>query len=236
MTAGDSAGKENGMGQQRRLRAGPYSIVAAVVLLMLASTAPAGAATWTARQLSAVGQAPLFSISCPSVSLCVAVGASNTVASSADPSAGTGAWSAISLGGAGYPNQNEIKGVSCPSPQLCVAVSFEGLILTSTDPTGGIAAWGIADLNPSGPRTHFYGVSCPSPSFCAAVAGGGKIATSTDPSGGASAWTVTQVPGPVELRGISCPSSSLCVAVGDDGDEIAPALSDVGEVLSSTNP
>ncbi|MGH2975442.1 MAG: hypothetical protein ACRDLL_11330, partial [Solirubrobacterales bacterium] len=42
--------------------------------------------------------------------------------------------------------------------------------------------------------------------------------------------------GPVELRGISCPSSSLCVAVGDDGDEIAPALSDVGEVLSSTNP
>jgi hypothetical protein len=205
-------------------------------MFILASAGPAGAATWTARQLSEVGQAPFFGISCPSVSLCVAVGANNTVASSADPSAGAAAWSAISLGGAGYPNQNEIKGVSCPSPQLCVAVSFEGLILTSTDPTGGVAAWSIADLNPSGPNTHFYSVSCPSPSFCAAVAGGGKIATSTNPTGGAPAWTVTQLAGPLELRGISCPSLSFCVAVGDDGDELAPGPTDVGEVLNSTDP
>ena len=223
------------MGQQRRLRVrSRYSIVVAVVLLILASAAPAGAATWTARQLAAVGQAPLFGISCPRVSLCVAVGGGNTVASSADPSARAAAWSAINPGGAGPPNQNEIKGVSCPSPQLCIAVSFEGLILTSTNPTGGIAAWSVADLNPSGPRTHFYGVSCPSP--CAAVGGGGKIATSTDPTGGASAWTVIQVAGPLELRGVSCPSPSFCVAVGDDGDEIAPGPADVGEVLSSTDP
>ncbi len=181
------------MGQQRRLRAKSlYSIVAGVVLFVLASAAPAGAATWTARQLPAMGQAPFFGISCPSVSLCVAVGAGNTVASSADPSAGAAAWSAVNPGGSGLPNQNEIKGVSCPSPQLCVAVSFEGLILTSTDPTGGVAAWSIADLNPSGPNTHFYSVSCPSPSFC--------------------------------------------VAVGDDGDEIRPGPTDVGEVLSSTDP
>lgn len=224
------------MGQQRRLRAKSlYSIVGGVVLLVLASAAPAGAATWTARQLPAVGQAPFFGISCPSASLCVAVGAGNTVASSADPSAGAAAWSAVNPGGSGPPNQNEIKGVSCPSPQLCVAVSFEGLILTSTDPTGGVAAWSIADLNPSGPNTHFYSVSCPSPSFCAAVAGGGKIATSTNPTGGASAWTVTQVGGPLELRGISCPSLSFCVAVGDDGDELA-RLGPPTSARSSTRP
>jgi hypothetical protein len=133
------------------------------------------------------------------------------------------------------PNQNEIKGVSCPSPQLCVAVGIEGLVLTSTDPTGGVATWSTADLSPSGPNTHFYAVSCPSPSFCAATAAGGKIATSTNPTGGASAWTVAQLADPLNLRGISCLSPSFCVAVGDDG-EIRPDLTDVGEVLSSTDP
>jgi hypothetical protein len=200
------------------------------------SAAPSNAAAWTDRQLPAMGQAPLFGISCPSVSLCVAVGSSNTIASSADPSAGAAAWSATSLGGVGYPNQNEIKGISCPYSQLCVAVSFEGLIFTSTDPTGGAAAWSIADLNPSGPRTHLYGISCPSPSFCAASAGGARILTSTNPTGGAGAWTMTQLASPLQLRGISCASPSFCVAVGDDGDKIAPASTDVGEILSSADP
>ncbi|HMC49480.1 MAG TPA: hypothetical protein VKH20_02460 [Solirubrobacterales bacterium] len=225
------------MGRQRRLWARSlYSIAAGATLLVLAVAASAGAATWTARQLPAVGQAPLFAISCPSVSMCVAVGAGNTVASSVNPSAGAAAWSVVNPGGAGPPNQNEIKGISCPSTRLCVAASFEGLLLTSTDPTGGAASWSIADLNSSGPSTHFYGVSCPSPSFCAAAAGGGKVATSTNPTGGASAWTVTQLPGPLELRGISCPSPAFCVAVGDDGDNIRPEPTDAGEVLSSTNP
>lgn len=181
------------------------------------------------------GRKPLFGISCPSTSLCVAVGGGNTIASSTDPAGGAGAWSVVNPGGAGPPNQNEIKGVSCPSPQLCVAVSFEGLVYASTNPTGGTSAWSVADLNPTGPRTHLYGVSCPSPSFCAAAAGGAKILTSTNPTGGAAAWSTTQLPGPLELRGISC-SAAACVAVGDDGDGIRPGPADRGEILSSGNP
>jgi hypothetical protein len=183
-----------------------------------------------------VGQAPLFGISCPSTSLCVAVGGGNTIASSANPAGPAGDWSVVNPGGFSQPNWDEIKGVSCPSPRLCVAVGFKGLIFTSTDPTGGLGAWSVADLSPSGPNVHLYGVSCPSPTFCAASAGGAKILTSTNPTGGPAAWTTTQLEAPLELRGISCPSLSFCVAVGDDGDEGAPRETDQGEILTSTNP
>ena len=103
------------MGQQRRLRAKSlYSIVAGVVLLILASAAPAGAATWTARQLSEVGQAPFFDISCPSTSLCVAVGGGNTLASSADPTGPAAGWSVAYPGGAGPPQSERDQGRLLP--------------------------------------------------------------------------------------------------------------------------
>ena len=225
------------MGQRRRRSArGPGRIAAVAVAFFAALSGPAAAATWTDHQLPSVGQSPLYDISCPSTSLCVAVGGGNTLAGSADPTGPAGNWSVIYPGGAGPPNQSGIKGVSCPSPQLCVVVSSEGFVLTSTNPTGGIGAWNVADLNPSGPRTHLYGISCPSPAFCVASAGGARILTSTNPTGGAGSWTMTQLPGPLELRGVSCVSPSFCVAVGDDGENIAPGPADRGEILTSTNP
>lgn len=214
------------------------SIVLAVALSIAFASASASAAgsTWTLRKVGGVGQAPFFGISCPSTTLCVAVGGGNSVASSTDPGGGAGEWSLVNPGGVAPPNQSGIRGVSCPSPQLCVAVSFEGLVLTSTDPTGGVGAWSVADLSPTGPNTRLYAVSCPSPTFCAASAGGAKIVTSTDPTGGAAAWTTTQLEAPLELRGISCPSPAYCVAVGDDGGNIRPGPADQGVVLTSTNP
>ncbi len=203
----------------------------------VASAASPGA--WRAVQVAAAGQAPLFGISCPTTSLCVAVGGGNTIASSTDPPGPASDWSAVNPGGFTQPNWDEIKGVSCPSPQLCVAVSFDGLVLTSANPAGGVGAWNVSDLSPSGPNLHLYGVSCPSPTFCAASAGGAKIATSTNPAGGAAAWSMTQLSGPLELRGISCPSPSFCVVVGDDGDLSGSGpgdFGDQGEILTSTNP
>jgi len=186
----------------------------------------------------------LFGISCPSVSMCVAVGGNNTIGSSTNPGGGADSWNAVYPGEGTFDveepkaffNGRQIRGVSCPSTQLCVAVSFEGLVYTSTDPTGGGDAWTVTDLDGSGPNTHLYGISCPTTTFCAASAGKARIVTSTNPTGGAGAWTVTQLEGPLELRGISCSSPSLCVAVGDDGDKIAPSPADDGQILSSTNP
>jgi hypothetical protein len=210
--------------------------VAIALAFFAALAGPAAAATWTDHQLPSVGQSPLYDISCPSTSLCVAVGGGNTLAGSTNPTGPADGWSVIYPGGAGPPNQSGIKGVSCPSPQLCVAVSFEGFVLTSTNPTGGIGAWSVADLSPSGPNTHLYGISCPSPIFCVASAGGAKVLTSTNPTGGPTAWTFTKLAGPLELRGISCVSASFCVAVGDSGENIQPGPADRGEILTSTDP
>lgn len=214
-----------------------------LVLAVFVSTTfagPSSASTWTGRQPAGTGSnvnLAMFGISCPTASLCVAVGGANTIASSTNPTGGAESWRVVYPGaGAGEPNQRQIRGVSCPSAQLCVAVNFEGIIYTSTNPTGDASAWSVTELSSTGPSTHFYGVSCPSPTFCAASAGKGRIATSTNPTGGASAWSVTQLEGPLELRGISCASPALCVAVGDNGDSIRPDPGDVGEILSSTNP
>lgn len=208
-------------------------------ILALLPTA-AGAADWSSLRLPGeAAKVTMFGISCPTATLCVAVGGNNTIASSTEPTGGAPAWNVAYAGKGAEPiaaNFRQVRGVSCPSPQLCVAVTFEGLIYTSTDPTGDAGAWNVTDLDPSGPNTHLYGISCPTVDFCAAVAGGAKIVTSTDPLGGAGAWTETQLEGPMELRGISCTSVSLCVAVGDDGDNIRPEVGDHGVVLSSTDP
>ncbi len=199
---------------------------------------PASAA-WSGRQL-AVGDSaslPLFGVSCPSASLCVAVGGGNTIASSTRPAGGSDEWRAIYPGsGPAAPNQRQIRAVSCPSAQLCVAVTFEGLVYTSTNPSGGVGAWQMTDLAAVGPNLHLYGLSCPTASFCAASAGAAKVLTTTDPTGGAGAWHLTELEGPMELRGISCASAALCVAVGDDGDNIRPEVGDQAVVVASTAP
>ncbi|HSC20484.1 MAG TPA: hypothetical protein VLC07_02035 [Solirubrobacterales bacterium] len=201
---------------------------------------PSSAATWSSLQLQGeAGNVRLFGMSCPSSSLCVAVGANNTIATSTDPTGGASEWNVVHPGvgsDAIATNYRQIRSVSCPSPQLCVAVTFEGLVYTSTDPTGPASSWSIADLSPEGPNVHLYGVSCPAADFCAASAARAKVLTSTDPTGGAASWRETELEGPMELRGVSCTSAALCVAVGDDGDNLRPELGDQGLILSSTNP
>jgi hypothetical protein len=213
-------------------------VVFAVALLLLVAS-PALGSDWAEHPLGGeAASAPLYGISCPTTSLCVAVGSNNTIASSTEPLA-PGGWQAVYAGegvSAGNPNQRLIKGVSCPSAHLCVAVSITGKILTSTEPTGSASAWQVTDFDPGGPNTHFYGVSCPTTSFCVAVAGGGAIATSTNPTGGVGAWSVAHLAEPLELRGVSCNSPSFCVAVGDSGTEIRPSPNNLGEVVSSTVP
>lgn len=207
--------------------------------LLIAMAAPAAGAGWDGRQLavSDSGRIPLFSVSCPTASLCVTVGGGNTIASSTKPAGGAGEWKAAYPGsGSAAPNQRQIRGIDCPSEQLCVAVTFEGLIYTSTNPTGDAGAWQVVDLAGTGPNVHLYGVSCPTASFCAASAGDAKILTTTNPTGGAGAWQIAQLEGPMELRGISCASAALCVAVGDDGDNIRPEIGDQGVIVTSTGP
>ena len=233
------------------------SCAIAFLASLAASPGPATAANWTLRQLppafvdeSSTDEEPipvselLNGISCPTESLCVAVGAGDTLAFSQAPTGGRSSWHVVNppfpVGPGitcveGEPHcptpGGRLQAVSCASQSLCVAVTHEGFIYVSTEPTGGAAAWSPTVVNEPGGHgaTHLSSVSCPTPSFCAAVSAaqsgipGGKVLTSTNPASGQ--WQVTQLDGSLDFQGISCGTPSLCVAVAREG-----------RIVVSTNP
>ena len=164
-------------------------------------------------------------MSCPSVSLCVAVDDAGDVVTSTTPTSGA-RWTVAHVD-RGHGWQPTLDGVSCPSASLCVAVDDAGDVVTSTAPTAGEGHWQIAPVD----RDHgsLDGVSCPSVSLCVAVDDAGDVLTSTDPTGGPGYWSRTHVEDPSgsddQLDGVSCPSVSLCVAVSFQR-----------QVVTSTNP
>ncbi len=185
---------------------------------------------------------PLLGISCPSTSLCVAVGELDTIVSTTNPTGGAPAWRQAKPTGEATsdchedwsppcedPQSRVIRGVACPSARLCVAVTGEGYVYSTTNPTGPGSDWRVADIDGNGRDTHLLSVSCPTVSLCVAVSGerhtSGKILTSTDPTGGTSAWTITQLDESLDLRGVSCGTPTFCVAVAKQG-----------RLLVSTNP
>jgi photosystem II stability/assembly factor-like uncharacterized protein len=194
------------------------------VALAAAIWAPSALAfSWSAP--AAVDEAPPFGqgnphdISCPTASLCVAVGGRD-ILTTTDPTGGPATWVRTSTSALGdfFPN-----GISCPSETLCVVTTARGQIVSSTDPTGGPSAWKVSgQLFPRG----LEGVSCASASLCVALGapGTGLIHTSTNPTAGASAWTATRLDLPhlenpgraVLFRSVSCPSVSFCAIAGSD--------------------
>lgn len=212
-----------------------YGVVVSALALAVAISLPAGraaASNWVLRQLpplyldenSKPVSAFLSGISCPSDSLCVAVGAQNTLAFSQAPTGGAANWHVVNPdlpAGPGESWGGSLHAVSCASQNLCAAVSYEGFVYVSTDPTGGARAWSPTVVNEQGDgATHLSGVSCPSQSLCVAVSGGfgpsaGRVLTSTRPSSGS--WQVTQLDGSLDFRGVSCGTPALCVAVARDG-------------------
>ena len=179
---------------------------------LFSSTHPTGAASeWKPVQLAV--PSGLLGASCPSASLCVAFDGGGDVATSTDPTGGTGAWTVTNL------DPRPVTGLSCPSVSLCVGVDIAGRVLSSTDPAGGSGAWATtaAVPDPDGSPSEFLDLSCPSASMCAAVDFTGNVATSTDPTGGAQAWESLHVDGGNGLVGLSCPSESFCAAVDDGG-------------------
>jgi hypothetical protein len=199
------------------------------VVLAIAAMAPGAASAaspWQLTQLPAKvleggyeDQAMLSGVSCPTESLCVAVGSFGTIATSTSPTGGRPAWQ---VAYPTAPGKGANTAVSCASEDLCVVVGFEGGVLVSTDPTGGAAAWSMTNVNVAHDNAiHLTGVSCPSTSLCVAVNGAnpfgtaGKILTSTDPTSGQ--WQIAQLDSSLLFTGVSCSSPTLCVAVARGG-------------------
>jgi hypothetical protein len=154
----------------------------------------------------------LPSVSCPSVSLCVAVDFDENVVASTNPTGGARAWTRtrIHRGTVGG-----LLGVSCPSVSLCVTIDGDANVFRSTNPTGGAGAWIGAQISPfvSGSLT------CPTTSLC--VFGdlfGGDLLTQTNPGAGLGTLSRAHVDGTNPATALSCPSTSLCVAGDSSGN------------------
>ena len=109
------------------------------------TTNPTGGA-WTQRSISD----GLSSVSCPSASLCVAVGTPGGTAIgqtgaldfSTDPTSGT--WTHV-----GFSSLPPLLSISCPSTSLCVATDSRGDVMVSTNPTGDASAWTVTPVEPA---------------------------------------------------------------------------------------
>jgi hypothetical protein len=189
--------------------------------------------------------ATLTGVSCPSVSLCVAVdsadGAVGDVITSTDPGGRTGEWKAATLD-----HSIGLTSVSCPTASLCVAIAGDGGLFTSTDPTGGASAWRRTTFRwPRNDSESVPQVSCGSPSLCV-VTGGDHVFMSSDPTGGASAWSSMAVDptvsgvfphSPSALLAVSCTPAHLCLASDSTGHIVvgiaaAPIVASVAKQLT----
>ena len=123
----------------------------AVIAILAAPAGSALAANWTLRQLPRCNfskvnryEAGLSGVSCPSESLCVAVGGQDSLAFSQAPTGTAAAWHVVNPSSGkscpegeplcGTPG-SDLRAVSCASQNLCVVVSYEGFVYVSTEPT-----------------------------------------------------------------------------------------------------
>lgn len=211
---------------------------------------------WTAPKLTlpgGLGFSFLTSVSCPSATQCVAVGAisTTTTASVLVESWNGKEWKRVSAPSPASTIEPVLAGVSCPTAVSCVAV---GLKLTGNLSSAGSAgfaeswngkAWALASVPwPKGSGdSELLGVSCPAVKSCLAV-GGADVNTNNnagvDNFGRAAAaawngktWSVIAVPAPAKgkssvFQGVSCPLAASCVAAGKAG----PTGSAAGNGLS----
>ena len=159
-------------------------------------------------------------ISCPSQTLCVAVGSvtdsnKGIIYVSTEPTGAAAAWSPMVI-----KEGRGLVDVSCPSASFCaVAGGKSGKVFTSTDPISG--SWQVSELAGS---PNLRGISCGTPSLCVAVGYEGRIFVSTDPTGGASTWQEAGTPGgPGAMQGVSCVSTLLCAAGNLTGNVLTSA-------------
>lgn len=185
------------------------------------------------------GGGALSSVSCPSATLCVAVGGdSNNQQIYATYSATNGSWTwspvevvAPDSSGAGY-----FSHVSCPRATMCVAVGEDPnswTIYSTGTESGGVWTWTapspLTTLSTNAGGEEDVSCADTSPTFCVVVGDTLTGTGNTTPlfsfagteSGGA--WKWTEMPPVFDYYGsktafasVSCPSAALCLGVAGD--------------------
>ena len=168
--------------------------------------------------------ASLSGVSCPSTSMCLAVGQSYDANNQNEPFAEQ--WNGSSWSAAQtipmFPFDSDLASVSCVSTTLCMAVGSQG---TSANPYAeewSNGQW--VETTPTAPAAVAPGlssISCTSTTFCMALSGANYSEVWNGASWG-SPLTLPVAPesnggSPTQLpRSISCVSSLQCTAVGTD--------------------
>jgi len=220
----------------RRVATGIATVAAA--LLVQGDSSALAVATWESRQVEIGGRedGSIFGVSCPTASICVAVGNRGTIVTSDKAEGGADAWRSETVqpgahvgtapGEADRTSPGTFESVSCPTAGMCAAVTYAGDFYASGDPVAGASTWRATDLDGDGADTHLKSVSCPTPTFCVAVAagsgavganGGGKVIGIGNPLSASISLTPIQLDGSLELQAVSCASPSFCIAVANKG-------------------
>lgn len=197
---------------------------------VLSTTRPTrGAKAWSrpvridsSRSLDG-GPAGLLGISCPTVSLCVAVdgGSPGNVLSTTRPQGGT--WRTVGLGG-------PLASVSCAAPSLCMVGGLEHVV--STAPTGGRSAWHFTG-GPAGGGS-ISALDCPLTTLCVGVGFGNVspgLAMATASPRSSRSWRTADLMGSPPQAG-----AQLLDAVGCAGRTLCVALDTADDAFVSTNP
>ncbi len=179
----------------------------------------------------------LLSVSCPSVSSCVAVGSAESPAGTTDTLVETwngSAWTIVGSPNAGSGGVSELDGVSCLTPVACTAVGY--YFNTSVDQTlvetWNGSVWSIVASPDVSPTTTgvLSSDSCSGPTACTAV--GYSLAGSTFQAlaeqWNGTAWSIEATPdtAPTDvdvLQSVSCASPTSCTAVGSSSPDGSPS-------------
>ncbi|MDQ8045412.1 MAG: hypothetical protein AAGC46_20810 [Solirubrobacteraceae bacterium] len=179
----------------------PFLLILGVLFGVAAPAGAAGALTWSPAASVETGKA-LSTVACPSTTLCVAGGANDTIAVTADPAGGAWSSGAATVSG----STGTVTALTCPTATLCIAGDDAGHLLVSTNPAGGASTWTATTY--AGAR--FNDLSCSSASSCVATDPLGSKVWSTGTPGNAASWT-SKPSAQQAWNSVSC-TPSFCVA------------------------
>jgi hypothetical protein len=156
----------------------------------------------------------LSAISCPTLSLCVAIDPEGNVVTSSDPTGGAAFWHLKNIEPAG--SDSPALGIICPTLSWCIAAVGGSTLFVSHDPADHDSTW-----QPVSTGLFLQDTACPATTLCVANADPGpRTAYSYDPTAGPESWHTGTIDPAAGITDASCPVRSLCVAVDSGGNVV----------------
>jgi hypothetical protein len=170
-----------------------------------------GGTIWS-TETTPSGLYELLSVSCPSTSVCTAVGETTSDAAAIVTTRNGGTTWVTQVPPSGL---FELVSIACPSTSVCSAA---GAVTVNGPPavvstTNGGTSW-VTEQIPTGLST-LSGIACASATNCSAVGkatlnGPGAVIGTTD----GSTWADESIPASYDVAAVACPAPGACLATG----------------------